>query len=79
MWNVSETNMYCSKNDGLQIAYNRLECQNKCEANVLCVGISYELSGPTVDVNWCYLCFSDAMSPAIGCTFYRKPRGKNKL
>ena len=53
-------------------------CQNICETTTSCQGISY---GHVDNETWpeCYFCNTHNLSPKIGVSFYKKPKGKDKL
>ena len=52
---------------------NQQTCQELCEENNACIGMSY--SYKESQTNWCYICLDDNLSTATdNVAFYRKPR-----
>ena len=78
LWSLESSNVYCHNHNRLIVA-NQKECQDKCEDDEECVGISYGYN----EMKWelCYACKDDGLSKANrGYGFYRKPTepGKNQ-
>ena len=70
--------MYCPNHDLSSNVENQIQCQEKCEAENDCVGISY--SHKSGYPNNCEVCWSDKLVRSVqGFGFYRRPKGKIKL
>ena len=76
LWQEESIDMGCLENNQLSQVSNQGECQDNCETNDGCVGISYShTSGFT---NYCFVCMNDVLSDVInGFGFYRRP-GESK-
>ena len=71
LWSLQSSNVYCHNHKRL-IVENQKECQDKCEDDEECVGISYGYNEMKWDL--CYACKDDGLSKAKrGYGFYRKP------
>ena len=74
-WKNEATDAYCPDNLASSDVSNQYECQQKCEAADICVGITY--SYKSISTHWCYVCLNDGLSNTGNeFGFYRRPVGK---
>lgn len=76
-WPEETEDKYCPNSQTFKDVSNQAECQDKCEAQSSCVGISYSHQD-AANRTWCYVCKDDVLRGAANdFGFYRRP-GKNK-
>ena len=73
LWNAEGTNMYCP-NNRRTITKEQLSCQQSCEDDLNCVGISFSNADNESTSKLCYICIDDNLTTgANNFAFYPKP------